>query len=226
MADQIEIPKPNINQKENALIRTSSMSNIKQNMPEKTGKTIKGSATKKPLTFGEKLKRAFVKEDAKDISDYILFDIVIPGAKYALFDTLVGIASQTLGIPVSEANRNFRNRTGRSSVGVSERPFRDYAAQSRLGNVDRSTRSLNYDRYRVTDVIFDYKEDALSLLEQMADICDQNGWFSVATFYDRAGIKEGTVHTNYNYGWHNVDGATVESGGGGYFINLPPARMR
>ena len=226
MADQIEIPKPNINQKENTLVRTPSMNNIKTNRPEKTGKTIKGSATKKPLTFGEKLKRAFVKEDAKDIGDYILFDIVIPGVKYALFDTLVGIASQTLGVPISEANRNLRNRTGRPGLGGSDRPFKDYAAQSRLGNRERNSRSLNYDRFKVTDVVFEYKEDAMSLLEQMNDICDEYGWFSVADFYDKAGIEEGTVYTNNNYGWHNVEGATVVFEGSGYIINLPQARMR
>lgn len=231
----IDIPKPNqaspANQpkevsSEANLVRSPNRSNIqaKGKRPENSGKTIKGKATKKELTFGEKLKRSFVKEDIRDVRDYIVFDVLIPNAKRSILDMIIGAASQTLGINV-RTNRGMGGYSDNSIVDMGNRPFKNYAA-ARQTNSLRRANDLRYDRYRVTDVIFEYKEDALGLLEQMMDICDQYGWFSVFDFYDRAGITDGNDYTNRNYGWYNVDGVDVVYDGSGYIINLPQARLK
>lgn len=227
---EIEIPQPQESQKETSLVRTiDSTKNKKQtyikktDKPESSGKTIKGKATKKELSFGEKLKRSFVKEDMKEVRDYIIFDVLIPSAKQSLLDMIIGAVSQTLGIPTSRSRRS-NGYSGTSIADTGERPFRNYASSRQTSG--RSRDRIRYDRFRVTDIVFEYKEDAMSLLEQMMDICDQYGWFSVFDFYDKAGITEGNDYTNRNYGWTNVDGADIVFEGSGYVINLPRARMR
>jgi len=223
----VEIPQPNT-QKESVLVRSKNLNNTKLAKPEQTGKTIKGRATKKELSFGEKLKRSFVKEDAKDIGDYIVFDVLIPGLKRSFFDMVVGSISQMLGIqaPYYDPQKRSKGYSGTSIVPSDSRRYRDYTMARGNSETVRVSDRLRYDRHRITDVIFEYKEDAESLLEQMIDICDTYGWFSVFDFYDKAGIIEGNDYTNQNYGWHNVDGATIRFDGTGYVIVLPSARMR
>jgi len=79
---------------------------------------------------------------------------------------------------------------------------------------------------RITDVIFEYKEDAESILKQMKNICDTYGWVSVLDFYDIAGIPERINYSYNNYGWDDVDGATIRFKGTGYVIALPSTRIR
>ena len=230
---EIDIPKPNTSPVETSLVRTSDSKNEKKTYitndgkakkSDATRKTIKGKAIKKELTFNEKLKRSFVKEDLKDVRDYIIFDVLIPSAKQSLLDMIIGAVSQTLGIPVGRNGRRTNGYSGTSIADTGERPYRNYAT-SRQSTV-RSRDRIRYDRFRVTDIVFEYREDAVSLLEQMMDICDSYGWFSVFDFYDKAGITEGNDYTNRNYGWTNVDGADIVFDGSGYIINLPRARMR
>jgi len=223
---QVEIPKPN-NSDKAILVRSK---NQKQSLKkaEPTGKTIKGRAVKKELTFGEKLKRSFVKEDIKDVGDFVIFDVLIPGIKRSVFDMIVGSISQMLGVPYNYDDIRRRS-TGYSSLSSrtgDDRRYRDYTMARGRRDESRNRDKLRYDRFRVTDVVFEYKEDAESLLEQMIDICDTYNWFSVFDFYDKAGIVEGNDYTNNDYGWHSVDGASIRFDGTGYVIVLPQARMK
>ena len=236
MSDQvgeIEIPKPKINS-ESSLIRSGSSLNLmnKKETEEKKAQTLKGGLKKKDVTFGEKIKRSFVKEDLKDIRDYLIFDMIIPNLKEAAFNTLIGTVAQIFG--VSAPTRSFRavSRPGYGGnirrLTPHERQYRDYNSIQNQNQIFSSRD--NYDRYYVNDFEFDFKEDAESVLEQMMDICDTYGWVSVAKFFEIAD-PEGTVagrnaYTNNDFGWRNIDGSTVKFDGSGYIITFPPARPR
>ena len=231
---EIEIPKPEISKpiishSEGALDRSKNFKTTsidKPKQPEHTGKTIKGKAKKRELTFYEKVKRSFVKEDMQNIGDYIVFDILIPGVKKAVFDVVVGSLSQALGVPIRGYDSVVKTSRGYSGNN-GERVYRNYSTNRSSNTVTSYGQDrTRFNRFQVSDIVFEYKEDAMSLLEQMTDICDQYGWFSVFDFYDKAGIIEGNDHTNLQYGWHDVSGSTVSFNGSGYVINLPKARAR
>ena len=191
------------------------------NKPQEKTSIVTDTVVKKELTFGQKLKGAFLKEDLNNVRDYVIFEIIIPNVKQSIFDSITGIVGQMLGVNYS-AKSSSRGYSG----GKGDRPFRDYAQASRTGRIvgERPTR---YDPYDVSDVVFKRKADALKLLEEIIDICDSSGWYSVERFYQRAGIPEvNNGYTNSAYGWHQVDGAEVISVPNGYIIDLPRARTR
>ncbi len=235
MSDSIQVPQPNV-PNESSLIRGSRMNQnslINKSGQEKIEpKKLKGGVVKKTPSLGEKLKRSFIKEDLKDIRDYIIFDMIIPNARRAFFDTIVGTAAQIFGISVPRGG--FYRSDGYSPANVRlsphERQYRDFNSISRNASRVVDTRVSGYDRFYVSDYPFTYKEDAESVLEQLMDICDTYGWVSVATFFelsDPTGTIAGkNAYTNNNFGWHNIDGATVKFDGSGYIITLPPARTR
>lgn len=225
--NEIEIPKPNINT-ESSLVRSADRKiNIKKNENEKS--KLKGKVTIKNPSFGEKLKRSFVKEDLHDIRDYVVFDIVLPSIKSAIFNTIVGTAGQIFGISVPSNTFRFSNGyNGRQILTQHERKYRDFNSIQRE---DRSMIKLNrYDRFYVSDFEFEYQEEADSVLEQLMDICDSRGWVSVAKFFEIAdpdGTIEGkNVYTNNNFGWKEIDNASVKFNGEGYVIIMPPAKPK
>ena len=226
MADKIPIPgtgpteKPLIRTSEPRKILRTDSSNSSNNSP------VKHRIYTKEPTFGEKLKRSFVKDDLKSVRDYVIFDVLIPNFKKSIFDMCMGALGQTLGINVPRYQGTTLNNN-RTSSG-----YRDYTAvASRNRDPVRERNDARYDRFQVRDIVFESKEEALSLLELMTDICDSNHVVSVFTFYDKAGIRDGNHYTNQSWGWRNLNNTGVTSvecpdfpDGLGYIIDFPPAR--
>lgn len=232
----IEMPQANSGNPESSLIRSrNSLSSTSKEDPKKTKPQLKGGVSKKELSFGEKVKRSFVKEDLRDIGDYIVFDVIIPGIQQGLYTAVVGTAAQIFHMPMPRIP--FGNNVGVGYGGTSqrltphERQYRDYTSIQSNRPTTQSTLTPRYNtRFYATDYPFTYKEDADSVLEQLIDICDTYGWVSVANFFEFAD-PDGTItgtnpYTNNHFGWSNVDGATVKFDGSGYVITLPPARPR
>lgn len=229
----MHVPVPKINNEE-SLVRTTRSSldrTIKKN-EEKA--VVKPKVTKRELTFREKLKRSFVKEDLADVRDYVVFDIIIPNVRKAFFDTIVGTAAQIFGISVPAGRYGYSPTTATPRITPHERRYRDYSSISndRYNGYSGEEHLTRYDRFYVSDWVFTYKEAADDALMKLMDICDASGWVSVARFFeivDPQGTAEGrNPYTNNNYGWHNVDSATVKYiTNVGYVIEgLPPARPR
>lgn len=231
----MHIPTPKINS-ESSLIRssTTSLNNVSEKKKIEA-KPLKGKVSKRELSFMEKLKRSFVKEDLKDIRDYVIFDIVIPGIRKGIFDMIVGTAGQIFGVSVPTGAYSSRGYSpSNTRLTPHERRYRDYSSISQNGTngYSQDSRSVRYDRFTVSDWAFEYKEDADSVLEQLIDICDYEGWVSVRQFFDIAdpnGSVEGrNPYTNNNYGWNSLDNVPGPRliQGVGYVLDLPPARPR
>ena len=228
MADQIPIPSAG-GPSETPLIRTSEPRKILRTDSSSKSSTeiVKHRVYTKEPTFREKLKRSFVKDDLKSVRDYVIFDVLIPNFKRSIFDMAMGALGQTLGIQVPRYQGSALSNNNRSSGG-----YRDYTAiASRNRDPVRERNDARYDRLQVRDIVFESKEEALSLLELMTDICDSNHVVSVFTFYEKAGIREGNHYTNQNWGWRNLNNVGVTSvevpdfpDGIGYIIDFPPAR--
>lgn len=232
----MHVPTPKINS-EASLIRSSrsSLNNVSDRKKIEP-KPLKGKVAKRELTFMEKLKRSFVKEDLKDIRDYVVFDIVIPGIRKGFFDMVVGTAGQLFGVSVPSSVYSPRGYSpANTRLTPHERRYRDYTSIQREGTNGYSggvNRAARYDRFMVSDWSFEYKEDADSVLEQLIDICDYEGWVSVGQFFNLAdpnGTAEGrNPYTNNDYGWHSLDNVSGPRliQGVGYVLDLPPARPR
>lgn len=231
----MHVPVPKINN-EASLIRTTRSSLDKATAKKEEQPVVKPKVTKRELTFREKVKRSFVKEDLTDIRDYVIFDIIIPNVKKAFFDTIVGATAQVFGISVPAGRYGYSGGTSPTPrVTPHERRYRDYSsiANDRYNGYSSEPHVTRYDRFYVSDWSFQYKEEADDALMKLMDICDANGWVSVARFFeivDPSGTAEGrNPYTNNNYGWRSVDSATVKfvSADVGYIIDgLPPARPR
>lgn len=168
-------------------------------------KPVAKAKTKKKNTLVD----TFISEDAQNIKNYILMDVLVPAIKKAVSDIVTDGISMLLYGNTSNGNR-------RSSGSCS------YVSYNRCSDRDRKDdRNTNRSRYSYDDVILDTRGEAEEVLMRMDEILDTYGVVSVADLYDLVGISGS--HTDNKYGWTNLRNAEPIRVRDGYLLKLPKA---
>lgn len=153
----------------------------------------------------------FVSEDAPNVGEYILMDVLAPAIKKALYDIVVNSLDITLW--GSRGSGNKRPTADKVS-------FRDYNSVSRKDDRNYS-RSRTSPRYSYEDIVLDNRGEAEAVLARMDEIIETYQSVRVADLYDLVGITG--EHTDNKYGWTNISNARVERDRDGYRIVMPRA---
>lgn len=185
----------------------------KQSLAEgkRAEKIIHGKVkTKKNNT--RKLTDVFITEDAANVKNYVLFDVIVPSIKKALYDLVVGALDMTLF--------GGRGGSGGKRPTSDKVSYRDYNSISRrdersYGNT-RTTTGYSYD-----DIVLESRGEAESVLSRMDEMIEQYDAVRVADLYDLVGITGD--YTDNKYGWTNIRNARVVRTRDGYKIEMPRA---
>jgi len=219
MAEVVNIPKV----KESGLTReVSTLSNPSATSEKKSIEKVelKGTVVTKKPTFFTKLKDTFIADDARDVGDYIVWDILVPTIKRTIRDVIVGSADRVF-LGTSSPNSSstlYRER------GVTYVKRTDYSAKSRSQTPDTSglrpaNRPASRQNFHLNEIIFDNYDDAAAVLERLVDYLDTYGKVSVDDYFDLVG--QTSNYTAQNWGWTSLSSATIVNTFGGYFIKLP-----
>lgn len=172
---------------------------------------VTGGVKIKQKSEVSKLADVFISEDASNVKNYIIMDVLIPTIK----DTLYNVVKGTLDMILFGGNANRSERRTNGS----------YVSYDRFS--DRKDRTSRNDSYRTNsgynhgDVVLDSRPEAEEVLSQMDDIIRSYGWVTVADLYDLLG--ESCNFTDQKYGWTNLRNANVVRVRDGYMIKLPKA---
>lgn len=208
--------KPNSNKYKNDLLGNESTQNREKLKPVvKKGNVV---STKKPL--GQKFKDSFMGEDAKEVKEYLFFDIVIPGIKNAFMSTLNMLL---FGEPYYDRNRNDRRYRDRSSV----YSYNDIYRNSRDSDRRKTRRDKNKyyeedDRIDYRHIVLNERDDAEEVIFQMRERIRKAGYVTIAELFDLVDIP-GNFNDN-NWGWDDERDITLRRISSGYLINVAEAR--
>ena len=157
-----------------------------------------------------KLTDIFISEDVTNVKDYIIFDVVVPALKKAIYDLVVGTLDMSL-----YGGRGNSNRPKADKVS-----YRDYNDISRSGNCSgdrtRTTSGYSYD-----DIVVETRGEAETVLSRMDEIMEEYSIVRVADLYDLVGVTGD--YTDNNYGWTNIRNAKIVRVRDGYKIDMPRA---
>lgn len=177
---------------------------------------VTGSTEVRKESGIEKVKKAFVSEDATSVRSFILFDVIIPGIKKNLVDAIT--SSVNMIFYGTTANPKKSNPTNASFVS-----YRNYYSDSESRTTaQRSSVSsaFNYNE----NILFDTRGDAELVLSTMEDALECYGNVSIADMYDLAHITiDPQQHSLNKYGWTNLSRARIMRVNDGYIIKLPRA---
>ena len=150
-------------------------------------------------------------EEASDVKNTIVGDVLIP----ALKKTIVDAVTNSIEMLIYGSTGHTKKTSGRSSY--SYRPYSSlYDDRDRRER--RDYRSASYD---FEDPVFETRGEAEVVIDSMYDVLDRYKVVTVADFFDLVG--EVGKYTDNKFGWTRLDGISVVRVRDGYVIKLPRA---
>lgn len=197
--------------KEKQAAQAESSKSTDNNEEKRVEKIVHGTVKKKENKV-RKLTDIFIAEDVTNVKDYIIFDVIVPSAKKALYDLTVGAIDMIL-----YGGKGSDNRKRPTADKIS---YRDYSSMSRRDDrsygVNRTASGYNYD-----DIVLDNRGEAEAVLDRMDEVMETYGLVRVADLYDLAGVTGD--YTDNKYGWTNIRNARIVRVRDGYKIEMPRA---
>ena len=157
-------------------------------------KVTKGNVRVHQKTTGEKIKESLFGEGVDNLSDYLLFEVLIPSFKELADNFMSNAKDMILWGEVRGGNSSSR-RSGRGS----------YVDYQNMGRSKRNTASARRARFDFSYIEYDDPDDIDEVIEEMRDIWDVYHEISVAQYYmsaDPDGIK--ISPTDHNWGWTDI----------------------
>lgn len=173
-------------------------------------KVVSGKVTTKK-NEGRKLANIFISEDARNVKDYVLMDIIVPAISNTILDIITNSANMIFG----GHSRGRKHSTG------SKISYRKYYEDNRSDRYDRDRDRYSSTRFDYDDLVFDTRGDAEVVKDHMLDTAQEYGMVTVADMYDFAGVT--APYTATNYGWMGLRGIEVVRVRNGYILKLPKA---
>lgn len=168
-------------------------------------------STKKP--FGKKMADAFLSEDVKDVKDYVIKDLIIPGIMNAIIDTL------RMAFFGERDRRDERRR-------YDDRPPYSYSSRYRYGSSNRSSRREDR-RYESDDkvdyrhIVLDNRDDADRIVYELRDRIRDTGQATIGDLFDL--VEVAGAYTDQHWGWKDERDIRVRRISSGYLIDVAEA---
>lgn len=166
---------------------------------------------KKKKSFGTRFKEAFIGQSVGSVTDYVLWEVIVPYVKKLLAES----ANTAINLALfGDAKPRWKN---------SDRPHTSMAAVYNDRNSANNRRRTRHNRPDVQDFLFPSEEQANRVLEMLMEEIADYEVVSLADFYSE--VNEPVVPVDSKWGWKSLDGADVsEIPGEGWVLDLPPAK--
>ncbi len=151
----------------------------------------------------------------RNVSRYILFEILIPAAKTTISEMMSNGTDMILW-GETRRSRHDRDRTG------SRVSYTNYFPSTRERDRERY-RERDRSRYRMDEIVLDTRQDADEVLTRLLAILDEYESVTVSEYYEIMGVP--SEFTDQNYGWTNLRDAVVQRIREGYIIDLPEPKL-
>lgn len=178
---------------------------------EKKEKIVSGNVKTKKKKEISKFADIFISEDAANVKNYILMDVLVPAIKKAVSDIIKDGIDMIL---YGESGSRRRGSTNASYISYNKYSERDRDYDRRYN--DRPRVSYGYD-----DIVLENRGDAEAIMDRMDEVIDKYKMVSVADLYEFAGLRSN--YTDQKYGWTNLGTARIERTRDGYWLKLPKA---
>ena len=158
-----------------------------------------------------KFLNSVISEEAGNIKNYILLDVLIPALKKTIDEIVTNGKDIILWGEAGHSKKSSGSKVSYVSYYDDNRRWRERNESNRY-------RSAGYD---YDDLVFESRGEAEIVLDNLYGILDRYNRVTVADLYDLADAP--SRYTDNKYGWTNLSTATVVRIRDGYVIKLPRA---
>ena len=188
----------------------------KAKLPEKkVEKVVTGEVKKRSKPLGKRFKETFVGGDIKEATGYVITDVVMPGIRDMVFESIMNGAKRFLYGTTFTPSRTQNSKNSRFSY---NNPISRMAVDPR-DSVMLPKQSPHRAR-EAGEIVLQQKVDADQALDQMMTILSMYDVVSLADLYETLGLQ--SSHTDNKWGWTSLAGSKVVQIREGYLLDLPP----
>jgi hypothetical protein len=184
----------------------------KSNEREPVEKMVEGKVISRKLPWWKRFGQSMVADDASNVGDYILTDVVIPATK----NLIVDMVSQSIERVLFGTSKG---RIRRSPLGMSLKDQVNYNSLSR----DREPRRLmsreSRAKHDFNEIVLENRTEAIEVVEALIDRIRRYGAVTVADLYDFVGTTGSFA--DQRWGWTDLATADVRQVPGGFLLDLP-----
>lgn len=169
-------------------------------------------STKKPI--GKKFAETFFSEDIKDIKDWLIKDVLLPGIQTTILDT---ISMMFFGV----TNSNNKSRWSKT-YNDDYTNYRSYYKSTNSKNIrsgnDRDNGYASDNRVDFRNIILRNRDDAENIIEEMRRRIRNENSVSVAELFDLIDIPG--RYTDNNWGWDDERDIGIRRVSSGFLIDV------
>jgi hypothetical protein len=192
--------------------------------PKKVEKITTGVVVTRKKPLGRKVKEFIVGDDSKSVLQYMIHDVVIPGIRDTVFESVTQGFEKRLYGEVRGGRRRGGSAMGQIFGNATYNAYNRYSASSstlrpdprQQGTPNRRGRAQQRD---LAEIIFETRVEATEVLDAMIAIMDQYGNVSVPDLWDLIG-RTGEP-TDEKWGWTDLVGTDIVKVHEGYLLDLP-----
>lgn len=198
----------------------SNQSDDKSDIPKK--KEVKQIASAKVRKQGllRRFGKSILEDGIESAKEKAYNDIIVPGIKSILFDTVTDILDTMLFGGSENASRGSQRRSESRRRG-DRTSYSDFYEKRSRGGSRSSEREDRY--YEPDDIILDTRSDARDVLDELDFMIRKYGQASVADYYDLVGVTGDW--TDNRYGWISLRGASIKPIRDGFLIVMPRTHL-
>lgn len=180
---------------------------------EPVEKMVEGRVISRKQPWWKRFSRTMLADDAGNVGEYILTDVVIPATKNLIVD-MVGQSIERVLFGTS------RGRIRRSPLGNS---LREQVNYSRFSNdrdpVRRPMSRESRARHDFNEIVLESRTEAIEVVEALIERISRYGAVTVADLYDFVGTTGSFA--DQRWGWSDLSTADVRQVPGGFLLDLP-----
>lgn len=192
--------------------RSKAMEAEEASVEKRAEKVVSGSVTTRD-NKSRKLMDMFISDDAANVKNYVIMDVLIPSIKNAISDIIKSSVDMIFGTSTSSSRK-----TTASGSRVSYRSYYDDPRDSRR---DYASSYNSANRFDYDDIVFKSRSDAEAVRIEMLNLIDRYGFVRVGDMYDLVDLP--APFTSNSYGWTNLRNAEAIRVRDGYILRLPKA---
>lgn len=191
--------------------RLSSTESTEEREPVE--KIVEGRVVARKLPWYKKFARSMIADDANNVGEYVLGEVVIPAAK----NLIVAVISESIERVLFGTSRGRIGR--RSPLGASLRDQFDYGKFSRDREPPRTMSRRARATHDFQEIVLENRSEAEEVVELLIARIIRYGAVSVADLYDAVGTTGS--YADQRWGWTDLNTADVRQVPGGFLLDLP-----
>lgn len=159
-----------------------------------------------------RLKSSFIKDDIDDIKTWIIEDVIGPGIKHLILDSLsMAFFHETF------YNGNYRRNDKSSRFSYNSVSSSSSRNRNNGNRYDNDNRRIDY-----RNIIVTHRSDAEEIIYKLYDQIREYGNASIGDLYSL--IDEDVKHTDFNWGWTDERDINLRQVSSGFLIDVREAR--